>query len=417
MEFRKIKIAELLPASYNPRKQLKQGDKEYEKIKNSITEFGYVEPVIVNKDMTIIGGHQRVTVLSDLGYNEIDCVVVDVDKQKEKALNIALNKITGEWNKELLADLIQDLQDSDFDVAFTGFEPPEIEQLFNSVHDQKITEDEFNVAAELEKPAVAKNGDVWLIGRHRLVVGDSTLPETFDVLMDGKKANLVVTDPPYNVDYEGSAGKIQNDNMAEDTFYKFLFAAFVNMEQSMEADASIYVFHADTEGLNFRKAFKAAGFYLSGTCIWKKQSFVLGRSPYQWQHEPILYGWKLKGKHNWYTDRKQSTIWEFDRPNRNALHPTMKPVALVAYPIKNSCMSNCIVLDPFGGSGSTLMACEQTNRICHMVELDEKFADVIVNRYIESVGTDSEVFLIRDGVKMKYSEVKEGDGDGTVDLC
>ena len=417
MEFRKIKIAELLPASYNPRKQLKPGDKEYEKIKNSITEFGYVEPVIVNKDMTIIGGHQRVTVLSDLGYTEIDCVVVDVDKQKEKALNIALNKITGEWNKELLADLIQDLQDSDFDVAFTGFEPPEIEQLFNAVHDQKITEDEFDVAAELEKPAVAKIGDVWLLGRHRLVVGDSTLPETFDVLMDGKRANLVVTDPPYNVDYEGNAGKIQNDNMTDDTFYKFLFAAFVNMEQSMEADASIYVFHADTEGLNFRKAFKAAGFYLSGTCIWKKQSFVLGRSPYQWQHEPILYGWKIKGKHNWYTDRKQSTIWEFDRPNRNALHPTMKPVGLMAYPIKNSCMSNCIVLDPFGGSGSTLMACEQTNRICHMVELDEKFADVIVNRYIESVGTDDGVFLVRDSVKMKYSEAKEGGSDGTVDLC
>lgn len=252
MEFRKIKIADLVPASYNPRKKLKPGDKEYEKIRNSITEFGYVEPVIVNSDMTIIGGHQRVTVLSDLGYTEIDCIVIDIDKNKEKALNIALNKITGEWNKELLADLIKDLQDSDFDVAFTGFEPPEIEQLFNTVHDKKITEDDFDVEAELEKPAVAKTGDVWLLGRHRLVVGDSTLPETYDLLMAGQKANLVVTDPPYNVDYEGTAGKIQNDRMEDEKFYNFLFAAFVNMEQHMEPDASIYVFHADTEGLNFR---------------------------------------------------------------------------------------------------------------------------------------------------------------------
>ena len=238
MEFRKIKIADLIPASYNPRKKLKKGDREYEKIRNSITEFGYVEPVIVNSDMTIIGGHQRVSVLSDLGYEEIDCIVIDIDKQKEKALNIALNKITGEWNKELLADLIADLQDSDFDVSFTGFEPPEIEQLFNSVHDKKVTEDDFDIDAELEKPAVAKMGDVWTLGRHRLMVGDSTLPETYDVLMAGAKANLVVTDPPYNANYEGSAGKIKNDNMPDKEFYQFLFAAFVNMEQNMESDAS-----------------------------------------------------------------------------------------------------------------------------------------------------------------------------------
>ncbi len=294
-------------------------------------------------------------------------------------------------------------------MAFTGFEPPEIEQLFNSVHDKKITEDDFDVEAELEKPAVAKAGDVWLLGRHRLVVGDSTLPETYDLLMAGRKANLVVTDPPYNVDYEGTAGKIQNDRMEDEKFYNFLFAAFVNMEQHMEQDASIYVFHADTEGLNFRKAFQAAGFYLSGCCIWKKQSLVLGRSPYQWQHEPVLFGWKKGGKHNWYSDRKQTTIWEFDRPKQSKDHPTMKPVGLVAYPIQNSCMSNCIVLDPFGGSGSTLIACEQTNRICYMAELDEKFADVIVKRFMEQVESTENVSVIRDGVEMKYRElVPEG---------
>lgn len=407
MEFKKLPIADLVPASYNPRKVLKPGDVEYEKIKNSITEFGYVEPVIVNSDMTIIGGHQRVTVLKDLGYTEIDCIVIEIDKTKEKALNIALNKITGEWNKELLADLIKDLQDSDFDVTFTGFEPPEIDQLFNSVHDKKIKEDDFDVDAELEKPHIAKVGDVWCLGPHRVICGDSTLPETYDVLMAGKKANLCLTDPPYNVNVEETAGKIKNDNMADEDFYKFLFAAFVNMEQSMEQDASIYVFHADTEGLNFRKAFAAAGFYLSGCCIWKKNALVLGRSPYQWQHEPCLFGWKKGGKHNWYSDRKQTTIWEYDRPKASKDHPTMKPVALMAYPIQNSCMSNCIVLDPFLGSGSTLIACEQTNRICYGIELDEKFVDVIVKRYIEQVGGNDTVTVIRDGKTICYKDLAE----------
>ena len=414
MEFKKIIISDLVPASYNPRKALKPGDAEYEKIKNSISEFGYCEPVIVNSDMTIIGGHQRVTVLQDLGYTEIDCVVIEIDKTKEKALNIALNKITGEWNKELLADLIKDLQDSDFDIGFTGFEPPEIEQLFNSVHDKKITEDDFDVDKELEKPNVAKQGDIWCLGSHRVICGDSTLPETYERLMDGKKANMVLTDPPYNVNVEETAGKIKNDNMDSESFYKFLFAAFVNMEQSMEADASIYVFHADTEGLNFRKAFVDAGFYLSGCCIWKKNSLVLGRSPYQWQHEPCLFGWKKGGRHNWYSDRKQTTIWEYDRPKASKDHPTMKPVALMAYPIQNSCMSNCIVLDPFLGSGSTLIACEQTNRICYGIELDEKFVDVIVRRFIEQSGSDDKVFVIRDGEKISYKDIEKPDVDSLV---
>ena len=409
MEFKKLKIADLVPASYNPRKALKPGDAEYEKIKNSITECGYVDPVIVNDDMTVIGGHQRLTVLKDLGFEEIDCVVISIDKTKEKALNIALNKITGEWNKELLADLIKDLQEADFDVAFTGFDPPEVEQLFNSVHDKKITEDDFDVDDELNNPAFSKAGDVWLLGRHRVCCGDSTLQETYDTLMDGAKANMVLTDPPYNVNVEETAGKIKNDNMADEDFYNFLFAAFVNMEHAMEADASIYVFHADTEGLNFRKAFKAAGFYLSGCCIWKKNALVLGRSPYQWQHEPCLYGWKKGGKHNWYSDRKQTTIWEYDRPKASKDHPTMKPVALMAYPIQNSCMSNCIVLDPFLGSGSTLIACEQTGRICYGIELDEKFMDVIVKRFIEQTGSEDNIFVIRDGVKIPYAEVKPAD--------
>ncbi len=409
MEFKKLKIDALIPASYNPRKKLKPGDAEYEKIKNSITEFGYVDPIIVNSDMTIIGGHQRWSVLKALGYDEVDCVVIEIDKTKEKALNIALNKVTGEWNKELLADLIKDLQSLDYDVSMTGFEPPEIDELFNDVHSKETKEDDFDVDAELSKPTLTQKGDLWLLGRHRLVCGDATSPEVFDTLLDGKKVNLVVTDPPYNVNYSSDAGTIQNDNMADNDFYNFLLASYKNMANAMADDASIYVFHADTEGLNFRKAFVDAGFYLSGVCIWAKQSLVLGRSPYQWKHEPILFGWKKNGKHKWFADRKQSTIWNFDRPKKSELHPTMKPIALVAYPILNSSMTNGLVLDPFGGSGSTLIACEQTDRTCYTIELDEKYADVIVKRYIEQVGNDENVYLVRNGEKIKYSDIRKGD--------
>lgn len=408
MQWKTLSVDALRPAEYNPRKKLKAGDKEYEKIKNSIQEFGYVEPIIVNYDMTVIGGHQRLTVLKDLGYTEVQCVEVHIeDENKVKALNIALNKITGAWNEQLLADLIVDLQAANFNTDFTGFEAPEIEQLFSKVHNKDIKEDDFDVEAELQKPTMSQNGDVWLLGRHRLICGDSTLPETYTKLMDGKRANLVLTDPPYNVDVEETAGKIKNDNMPDEDFYKFLFAMFVNVEQNMERDASIYVFHADSKGLIFRQAFHDAGFYLSGCCIWKKNALVLGRSPYQWQHEPCLFGWKMGGKHQWYSDRKQTTIWEYDRPKSSKEHPTMKPVALMAYPIQNSCMSNCIVLDPFLGSGSTLIACEETNRICYGIELDEKFADVIVRRYIEKVGSNDGVFLLRDNVKIPYSEVEQ----------
>ena len=263
--------------------------------------------------------------------------------------------------------------------------------------------------AELQKPTFSKAGDLWMLGEHRLFCGDSTKPETFDLLMNGKKANLVVTDPPYNVDYKGSAGKIKNDSMAEDQFEQFLLAAYQQMEAAMADDASIYVFHSDSHGLAFRKAFEEAGFYLSGCCIWKKQSLVLGRSPYQWQHEPVLFGWKKKGKHQWYTGRKESTIWEFDKPKKNKDHPTMKPIALVSYPIMNSTMTGCLVLDPFGGSGSTLIACEQTGRVCYTVELDEKFCDVIVRRYIEQVGSADGVTVLRDGLTYRFDEVPDTD--------
>jgi len=408
MLIEKIKATELLPADYNPRKDLKPGDAEYEKLKRSLEEFGYVEPVIWNKTTgNVVGGHQRLKVLLSMGMTEIDCVVVELTPEKEKALNVALNKISGDWDKDKLALLISDLQGADFDVSLTGFEPAEIDDLFKDTLKDGIKDDDFDVDAELKKPTKTKLGDVWLLGRHKLVCGDSTNADTFALLMGSEKANLVITDPPYNVNYEGSAGKIKNDNMADENFYKFLFDAFTNTENAMADDASIYVFHADTEGLNFRKAFNDSGFYLSGTCIWKKQSLVLGRSPYQWQHEPVLFGWKKKGKHQWYTGRKESTIWEFDKPKKNGDHPTMKPIPLLAYPIMNSSMTNSVVLDPFGGSGSTLIACEQSDRICRTIELDEKFCDVIVSRYIEQVGSSEKVQLIREGVTIPYSEVED----------
>lgn len=412
MRIEKKKVTDLIPADYNPRKDLKPGDKEYEKLKRSIHEFGYVDPLIWNQHTRrLVGGHQRLKVLKDMGIEDVDVVIVDMGEEKEKALNVALNKISGDWDKDKLMLLITDLQGEDFDVSLTGFDPEELDDLFKDDLKDDVKDDNFDVDKELKKPTMTKPGDLWQMGEHRLLCGDSTKEESYELLMAGKQANLVITDPPYNVNYQGSAGKIKNDNMKDDAFYQFLLAAFTNMEKNMASDASIYVFHADTEGLNFRKAFSDAGFYLSGTCIWVKQSLVLGRSPYQWRHEPILFGWKKKGKHCWYAGRKESTIWEFDKPKKNKDHPTMKPIPLLTYPIMNSSMTNSIVLDPFGGSGSTLIACEQTKRICRTIELDEKFCDVIVKRYIEQVGSTKDVKVVRDGLTYDYDEVKIDEPD------
>ena len=402
-----LPVSDLKPAEYNPRKKLKPGDKEYEKIKKSIEEFGFADPLVVNSDMTIIGGHQRLTVATALGYTEVPCAIVDVDKTREKALNIALNKITGEWDEAMLADVLKEIEESNLvPVDLTGFEPVEVEEIQASIYDRKVKEDNFDVEEELQRPAFSKLGDLWILGKHRVICGDSTGEEIYTRLMDGQQANLVLTDPPYNVDVEETAGKIMNDNMADEDFYNFLLSAYRCMHANLADDGSIYVFHADTEGLNFRRAFRDAGFYLSGCCVWVKNALVLGRSPYQWRHEPVLFGWKQKGRHQWYTDRKQTTVWEYDKPRSSKDHPTMKPVNLMSYPIKNSTMTNGIVLDPFLGSGSTLIACCETKRICRGIELDPKFVDVIVKRYIEwNGGNADDVYLIRDGQKLLVDEV------------
>ena len=392
------------------RNSKKHPQEQISQIRASFREFGVLSPCLVGEKYNLLCGHGRLEAARQEELTEINCVIVEgLSEAQKKAFIITDNKIgeNAPWDTELLSLELSDLQGADFDLDLLGFDVAELDNLLNPESD--IKEDDFDVNAELEQPTFSKSGDLWLLGNHRLICGDSTKQETYDILMDSKKANLCVTDPPYNVNYEGIAGKIKNDHMANEAFYSFLYDAFSCIEKALADDASIYVFHADTEGLNFRKAFQEAGFYLSGTCIWKKQSLVLGRSPYQWQHEPVLYGWKKKGKHQWYTGRKESTIWEFDKPRKNGDHPTMKPLPLLAYPIQNSSMNNCIVLDAFGGSGSTLIACEQTNRICHMIELDEKFVDVIVKRYIEQVGTSENVTIIRDGKTLKYEDVVVAD--------
>ena len=406
-EMQLVPIAKLVPYVNNARTH---SPEQINKLRSSLREFGFINPVIIDRDFGVIAGHGRILAAKEEGITEVPCVFADhLTEAQKKAYIIADNRMAMDagWDEELLRVEIEALQAEAFDLSLTGFDEKELADLFGD--DAEVQEDDFDVDAELEKPVITKQGDVWTLGRHRLVCGDSTKAETYDVLMQGQKANLVVTDPPYNVNYEGTAGKIKNDNMASEKFYEFLFDAFSNMANVMADDASIYVFHADTEGLNFRRAFSDAGFYLSGCCIWMKPSLVLGRSPYQWRHEPCLYGWKKNGKHQWYADRKQTTIWEFDKTKKNTDHPTMKPIPLLAYPIRNSSMSNTLILDPFSGSGSTLIACEQTDRSCFTIELDEKYCDVIVKRYIEQIGSSDGVTMERDGKVYKYTELEVSD--------
>ena len=406
-EMQLVPITKLVPYVNNARTH---SPEQINKLRSSLREFGFINPVIIDRDFGVIAGHGRILAAKEEGIAEVPCVFADhLTEAQKKAYILADNRMAMDagWDEELLRVEIEALQAEAFDLSLTGFDEKELSDLFK--RDGDVQEDDFDVDAELEKPTFSKSGDVWTLGRHRLVCGDSTKAETFAVLMNGRKANIVVTDPPYNVNYEGTAGKIKNDNLADEKFYQFLFDAFSNIEKVMADDASIYVFHADTEGLNFRKAFADAGFYLSGCCIWKKPSLVLGRSPYQWQHEPCLYGWKKSGKHQWYADRKQTTIWEFEKTKKNTDHPTMKPIPLLAYPIQNSSMSNTLVLDPFGGSGSTLIACEQTDRDCYTIELDEKYCDVIVKRYIEQAGSADGVSVERDGKTYTFADLEVSD--------
>ena len=401
-EMQLVPITKLVPYVNNARTH---SPEQINKLRSSLREFGFINPVIIDRDYGVIAGHGRILAAKEEGITEVLCVFADhLTEAQKKAYIIADNRMAMDagWDEELLRVEIESLQAADFDPLLTGFDEKELSKLFDDGKD--IQENDFDVDAEMQKPTFTKFGDIWTLGRHRLICGDSTKEETYAALMDGRKTNLIITDPPYNVNYEGSAGKIKNDNMASEKFFDFLFDAFSNMAKVMADDASIYVFHADTEGLNFRRAFIDAGFHLAGCCIWVKDSLVLGRSDYQWQHEPVLFGWLPNGKHRWFADRKQSTIWNFDKPKRSKEHPTMKPIPLLAYPIKNSSAPNSIVLDLFGGSGSTLMACEQTDRVCRTMELDPRYASVIVMRY-KAEYPDAPVHVLRNGQELSYEAV------------
>ena len=403
-----VSIDKLIPYINNARTH---SPEQINKLRSSLREFGFINPVIVDKDYNIIAGHGREIAAKAENFTEVPCVLVDhLTEAQKKAYIIADNRMALDagWDEELLRVEIEALQAEAFDVSLTGFDDKEIADLFKG-EESEVKDDDYDLSAALEKAAFVERGDVWIVGKHRLVCGDATSPEDVTLLMDGHRANLIVTDPPYGVSFRSASGlTIQNDSIKNEEFYQFLYKAFANMVAHMENGGSAYVFHADTEGLNFRKAFIDAGFHLAGVCIWAKNSLVLGRSDYQWQHEPVLYGFLKNGKHNWYSDRKQTTIWNFDKPKRNANHPTSKPLDLLSYPIKNSSQENSIVLDTFGGSGSTLMACEQTNRICFMMELDEKYASVILRRYVENTNNADGVYVLRGGQRIPYSElVKE----------
>lgn len=419
-EMKMVSTSKLIPYVNNARTHSQE---QVNKLRGSLREFGFINPVIIDSDFNVIAGHGRLMAAKEEGIEEVPCVLVDyLTEAQKKAYILADNRYAQDagWDEELLRLEIESLEGMDFDVSLTGFNEDEIADLFADSESTGAEDDDFDLSDALEKASFVERGDVWVVGRHRLMCGDATSPEDVATLMDGKKANLIITDPPYNVAFESSDGlSIKNDKMENDKFYEFLLAAFKNMAEHLEKGGSAYVFHADTEGLNFRKAFIDAGFHLSGCCIWVKNSLVLGRSDYQWQHEPVLYGFLQNGKHYWSKNagRFQTTIWNFDKPKKNKNHPTSKPLDLLAYPIGNSSQENAIVIDTFGGSGSTLMTCEQTNRICHTMELDEKYASVILRRYVEDTDDADNVYVIRNGEKLMYSDlVKEVDfGDGTTE--
>ena len=411
-EMQLISVDKLVPYVNNARTH---SPEQILKLRSSLREFGFVNPIIIDKDFNVIAGHGRLMAAKEEGITEVPCVFADflTDAQK-KAYILADNRMAMDagWDEELLKIEIEELQNLGYDLEYTGFDEKELADLFG-VDEKEVKEDEFDLTAALEKASFVERGDVWFVGKHKLMCGDATSSEDVAKLMEDKKANLVLTDPPYNVAFKSSDGlTIQNDSMDNNDFYEFLYLSFKNMADHLENGGAAYVFHADTEGLNFRKAFIDAGFHLAGCCIWVKDSLVLGRSDYQWQHEPVLYGFLQNGKHPWYSDRKQTTIWNFDKPKKNSNHPTSKPLDLLAYPINNSTQANAIVIDTFGGSGSTLMACEQMNRICYTMELDEKYASVILRRYVEDTNDSENVYVIRDGVKILYKDlVKEVEVD------
>ena len=403
-EMQLVSIGKLIPYVNNARTHSKE---QITKLRSSLREFGFVNPVIIDREFNVIAGHGRILAAKEENIEQVPCVFVDyLTEAQKKAYILADNRfaLDAGWDEEMLRVEMEALQGMDFDVSLTGFDEAEIADLLSA--DDETQEDDFDEDAALQAEPFVKAGDLWLLGKHRLLCADSTKPEDVKLLMDGKKANVCITDPPYACNYTGGTGmKIMNDNLKGEEFYQFLLSAFKNAYENLADGAAIYIFHSDAEKVNFYNAVVAAGFHYSTTCIWVKQSLVLGRFDYQMRHEPVIYAFKDTVKHKFYGDRKQTAVWEFDRPSKSKLHPTTKPLPLIAYPMKNSSLVNSIVLDLFGGSGSTLMAAEQMDRTAYLMELDPAYASAIVRRFVAYRGNTEDVSIIRDGQKLPCSEV------------
>jgi DNA modification methylase len=387
------KITSLLEYDNNPR----HNEEAIEAVANSIREFGFKVPIVISSDNVIIAGHTRLKASVSLGLEEVPCIIADdLNEEQIKAFRLADNK-TAELATWDLSKLEEELSHIDMDMLQFGFE--EMEELLPD----NASDDDFDITDEIPEAPFSQPGDIYELGPHRLMCGDSTNSKQVATLLDGNEVDMIFTDPPYNVDYEGTAGKIKNDKMEDDSFYLFLYEAFHNMFEHTKPGGAIYVCHADTEGLNFRNAFKNAGYKLAECLIWVKNALVLGRQDYHWRHEPILYGWKEGAAHYFVDDRSQDTIWEYNKPRKNEEHPTMKPLELVGKAISNSSRRHESILDLFGGSGSTMIAADQLDRQSFLMELDERFVDVIVKRYIKHKESDEDCYLIRNGKRSPIS--------------
>lgn len=377
METKKIKVGDIKPFERNAKKH---DEKQIKNVMESIKQFGFVQPVVVDSNNVLIIGHCRLIAAKRLKMREVDAIVADgLTQEQVDKLRLLDNKLNeSEWDIDFLLEDVPSLDWDGFDI---DWELPELDD-----DDAEVIEDE---APEPPEEPKTKPGDLYQLGRHRLLCGDATKVSDLERLLGGVNCDLYLTDPPYNVDYTGKtkdALKIENDSRGDSEFRELLVNAFSAAKQYMKGGAAFYIWHADSEGYNFRGACHDIGWQVRECLIWKKNSMVLGRQDYQWKHEPCLYGWNDGGSHAWYSDRKQTTILEFDRPNRNAEHPTMKPVKLFDYLIKNSSKKGDVVLDTFGGSGTTIIACEQNGRCGYSTELDPKYCDVIVQRWENLTG-------------------------------
>ena len=388
MELIKKKVSELIPYINNSRTH---SEEQITQIVSSIKEFGFTNPILIDNDNSIIAGHGRLQAVKRLGLEEVPCILISgLTKTQIKALIIADNQLAlnAGWDLEKLSVEIEGLEDDKFDISLLGFD----DKFLNSLQDEKKGLTEDDAIPDLKDTAKSKLGDIWILGDHKLMCGDSTNTEDVTKLFKEQKADLYLTDPPYNVNYEGKTKdklKIKNDKQDNETFQLFLTDAFTNAFNCMKLGASFYIWHSDSEGLYFRLALTNSNFKLRQTLIWAKNSMVMGRQDYHWQHEPCLYGWKDGSSHSWYSDRKQTTLLNFDRPTASKLHPTMKPVELISYLVNNSSKQGDIIFDSFLGSGTTIIACEKLQRVCFGLEYDPKYCDVIIQRWQQFTGKEA----------------------------